>query len=185
MKLEIVMATDRVGGIGKDGRLPWPHCKEDMKRFQQLTKDVVCVMGSVTYQDILAAATERQRTLDDIKEHGILKGRESVVLSTTRTEFDGAVGMNSLRAVFNAYADTDKRVIVIGGEKLFIQSLTWASVVHVTVIDGQFACDRHFPMDVLTHGGFTLSVEKIKPSEFECDVYFATYTRNNPVTISL
>lgn len=185
MNVEMILAADRNGGIGKDGRLPWPHCKEDMKRFRELTKDAVVVMGRATHNDILEAAKERGKKEKQIKKDGILKGREAVVLSRTQKEFDGAVGMESLRAVFNKYVETDKRIVVIGGEKLFIQALTWANTVHVTVMDAVFSCDRHFPMHCLTHGGFTLSAEKITPTESTHDVYFATYTRNNPVAITL
>lgn len=185
MNVELMLAVDRQGGIGKDGRLPWPNCKEDMQRFMKLSKDTVCVMGRMTYHDIAAAAKERGKTDEEIAEHGILKGRESVVLSSTQTDFPGAVGMMALRNVFNKYVETDKRIVVIGGEKLFIQALTWANTIHVTVFDQQYACDRYFPVNVLQSGAFRMEAEKITLSELEHEAYFATYHRINPVAITL
>lgn len=184
MNVELILAVDRQGGIGKDGRLPWPHCKEDMKRFMSLSKDAVSVMGRMTYTDIAEAAKERGKTEEDIAKDGILKGREAIVLSSTVDEFAGAVGMKSLREVFNKYRETDKRIVVIGGEKLFIQALTWANVIHLTVFDKVFNCDRTFPVESLNPDAFVTTVEKITPEGFDCDAYFTTYTRRQPVIIT-
>lgn len=186
MNVELILATDRKGGIGKGGRLPWPHCKEDMQRFMKLSKDTICVMGRLTYADIAAAAKERGKTDEQIAEDGILKGRKSIVLSSQDIEFPGAVGMKSLRDAFNEYVDTDERLVVIGGEKLFIQALAWANTIHMTILDRVYECDRFFPITQFEVAGrYTMDVEKTSLSGFEHDAYFATYNRTNPVRITL
>lgn len=47
----IVVATTPLGGIGKNGKMPW-HNKEDMKRFVRLTKNQCVIMGRKTYESI-------------------------------------------------------------------------------------------------------------------------------------
>lgn len=49
MTLGLIVAFDNRFGIGRDGRLPWPHNREDMKRFADLTRDSVVVMGRKTW----------------------------------------------------------------------------------------------------------------------------------------
>lgn len=185
MNVEMIFAVDRNGGIGKDGRLPWPHCKADMKRFMDLTKDTICVMGRRTYNDIYAAAKEKKRSDKDIKKKGLLKGRECIVLSSTEDKFDGAVGMKTLRDVFNAYRFTDKRVVVIGGEKLFIQAATWANTVHVSVFENAYSCDRFLPLSAMLDRDFTTTDNATEHSqELGCNVYFLTLSRRDPLNYS-
>ena len=135
MKVELILAMDAGCGIGFEGRLPWPHCPKDMKRFQEITtgEDKIIVMGRHTHSDILAAQKERKRKNKDIKKNGVLKGRTSIVLSSTVDEFHGAVGMKTLRDVFNEYQFTDKTIVVIGGAKLFVEAMAWANTAHLTV----------------------------------------------------
>lgn len=39
-KVSLVVATDRKGGIGKDGTLPWPYLKKDLTHFRETTSDL-------------------------------------------------------------------------------------------------------------------------------------------------
>src|SRR5258705_10053020 len=43
-----IVAVDRNGAIGKDGRLPW-HYSADMKFFKETTTGHACVMGYNTW----------------------------------------------------------------------------------------------------------------------------------------
>lgn len=182
MNVEMILAVDRVGGMGKDGRLPWPHCKSDMKRFSEITKGAICVMGRLTYNDIAAAAIERGRTEEDIRENGILKGRTAVVLSSSQTEFIGATTNTSLRGVFNQYKDTPQRVIVIGGAALFIEASSCVNIIHVTAFDQTFKCDVFFPTKILESNEFAMSGEKVE-TDLDYTTYFLTYTRRRPINI--
>lgn len=185
MKVEIILAMDAGCGIGFEGRLPWPHCPKDMKRFQDITTSeddsTVIVMGRHTHSDILAAAKERKRKNKDIKKNGILKGRKSIVLSSTEDEFHGAVGMKSLRDVFNEYQFTDKRIIVIGGAKLFIEAMAWASVAHVTLIDKHFKCDRSLPANLFKDTEWVCTPnEKVELGD-DTNAYFVTFYRREHI----
>jgi dihydrofolate reductase len=50
--INAIFAADYNGGIGLDGRLPWPHNAEDMKRFQDLTTGHAVVMGRRTWDSL-------------------------------------------------------------------------------------------------------------------------------------
>lgn len=181
MKVELILAMDAGCGIGFEGRLPWPHCPTDMKRFQEITtgEDKIIVMGRHTHSDILAAQKERKRKNKDIKKNGVLKGRTSIVLSSTVDEFHGAAGMKTLRDVFNEYQFTDKTIVVIGGAKLFVEAMAWANTAHITVFDKQYKCDRSLPPNLFDDAWAYTPIEKVEVGN-DVNAYFITVERLEP-----
>lgn len=181
MKVELILAMDAGCGIGFEGRLPWPHCPRDMKRFQEITtgEDKIIVMGRHTHSDILAAQKERKRKNKDIKKNGVLKGRTSIVLSSTVDEFHGAVGMKTLRDVFNEYQFTDKTIVVIGGAKLFVEAMAWANTAHLTVFDKHYKCDRSLPPNLFDDAWAYTPIEKVEVGN-DVNAYFITCERLEP-----
>lgn len=183
--IEIIVAVDKDGGFGKDGKIPW-KCSDDMKHFKQISTDIgVCVMGKNTYLDMLAMQGKRSK--DDITEKGILPDRVSYVVSSTLTEEDapGATIVPDLRSVKNQYPG-ETRIAVIGGEKLFIQALSSCNVVHLTVIPKNYKCDRFFPVSFLADTNtFTTKVDgrcSIETKEVTIDdeqgqIAFITYSK--------
>lgn len=147
--LEIIVAVDPAGGFGKGGKIPWA-CKEDMKHFTNISKQCgVCVMGKNTYHDMVAMRGNKKDAKTKMEQKGVLPDRISYVISSSLKQEDvvGATVVPDLRSVLNKYRDTDQRIAVIGGEKLYIQALSTASVIHMTVLDQHYGCDRFFPID--------------------------------------
>lgn len=57
IKVKMILAQDAGLGIGYKGRLPWPHCKEDMRLFKMLTvgsgnNNNAVVMGYETWKSL-------------------------------------------------------------------------------------------------------------------------------------
>jgi dihydrofolate reductase len=53
-----IVAVDRKGAIGKDGKLPW-HYSADMKHFKETTMGHACVMGRRTWATLKKPLKER------------------------------------------------------------------------------------------------------------------------------
>lgn len=53
-----IVAVDRQGAIGKDGKLPW-HYSADMKHFKETTIGHACVMGRRTWLTLKKPLKER------------------------------------------------------------------------------------------------------------------------------
>ena len=51
MKITLIAAMDSMGGIGKNGAMPW-YCNEDLKHFKAYTDGKVCVMGRNTWDSL-------------------------------------------------------------------------------------------------------------------------------------
>ena len=152
--INIIVGVDESGGFGKDGKIPW-NMPEDLKHFKEVTKDSICIMGRRTYEDMV-----EMRNGKEIKG-SILPGRECYVLTRSENaDFIGAKVRSNLREVIESIKNTDKKIFVIGGDKLFIEALSWASKVHMTIVEGHHNCDRFFQVDYLNKRFRIDSVDK-------------------------
>jgi len=102
-------------------------------------------MGRRTYEDMIEMRKGKKIG------KSILPGRDCYVLSRNKNAaFKGATAKTGIRDVVESLKSTDKRTIfVIGGDKLFVEAISWASKVYLTVVEGHFECDRFFQVDYL------------------------------------
>ena len=172
--VSIVVATDDAGGIAKNGKMPWPshHFKNSTigsTKFDCTTAGGVCIMGRKTYESIAA----NRKGENSMLQTALLSGRESYVLSRD-PNFNpvGAMKGKGLRQVIENLPDNDLReIFVIGGEKLFVEALTWCNKVYVTAIKRKYECDRFFPAKYL------MKNYKIDSGEESDNMYFVNYIR--------
>ena len=127
-RIYLVAAVASNGIIGADGKLPW-HLPEDLKHFKSLTLGHPIIMGRKTWQSLGKA----------------LPGRENIVV-TRRAGYDapGAAVANSLEAAL-ALCAGEPVAFVIGGHRLFVESLPIASGLVLTEIHRDYEGDTSFP----------------------------------------
>ena len=197
--LSIIVAVDEECGFGKEGKIPW-NFSEDMKHFKEVTSGGICIMGRKTYEDMLEMVNKRHKqrisnenkkaiaeyeAIDKIGKEPtkkkaeliteILPGRKSfVVTSDDKFNAPGAEVVPSIRDAIHSLSEDDKReVFVIGGRRMFIEALTWATTIYMTVIKGEpYECDVFFPFKPLKKD-FTI----VKGTQ-NADMYFVTYQRS-------
>lgn len=137
MEISIIVACDKNWSIGKKGKLPWNHFKDDMRIFKDLTTSTQnpgVVMGRKTWESIPTI-------------HRPLCDRFNIVLSSTTDEIEGAVVAKNIESVMATAkkAGVDK-LWVIGGCKLYEDFMGIATEVYITKIDHTFEdCDVVFP----------------------------------------
>jgi dihydrofolate reductase len=144
MRVSAIAAIDRSGVIGKGGRMPW-HLPRDLKRFRTLTWGKPVVMGRNTFLSLDAP----------------LAGRLNIVLTSQRGEFalapapaPGCTVVPSLEAALAVAAEYLKttggdETMIIGGRRVFEESLARSDRVYLTVVEGDFQGDTFFPLDAL------------------------------------
>ena len=116
------------GVIGAEGRLPW-NLPEDLRRFKALTLGHPVLMGRKTWESLRRP----------------LPGRRNIVVTgTPGYAAPGAEVADSFAAALQLCA-RDQRVFVIGGERLFAESLRVASGMFLTEIARDFPGDARFP----------------------------------------
>ena len=127
-KVYLVAAVAANGVIGKDGGLPW-HLPEDLKHFKRLTLGHPVIMGRKTWESLGKALPARENI---------------VVTSRPGYEAPGAAVANSLEGAL-ALCAAEPVAFVIGGQRLFADSLPIAAGLVLTEIRRDFPGDTWFP----------------------------------------
>jgi dihydrofolate reductase len=128
-RIAFVVARDRRGVIGKDGRLPW-RLPDDMRHVRELTVGKPLIMGRRTFDSI-------GRPLPD---------RTTIVL--TRDEAFRCEGCLVARTPDEALAlaRDAPEVIIFGGAGVFADFLARADRIYLTEVDAEVdGGDTYFP----------------------------------------
>ena len=142
-RLSVVVARARNGVIGRDGGLPW-RLRSDLQRFKALTIGKPCLMGRATWESL------------PLKP---LPGRLNIVLTRdegwgedgqARTAMGQALVSRSLEEALEiareqATDDGVDEICVIGGARLYAETLPRARVLHITEVDAAPDGDTFFP----------------------------------------
>jgi dihydrofolate reductase len=127
-KIYLVAAVARNGVIGANGQLPW-RLPEDLKHFKRLTLGHPVIMGRRTWESL----------------PGALGGRDNIVVtSQIGYEAPGAAVANSLEGAL-ALCMGEPVAFVIGGSRLFKESLPVAAGLVMTEIHRDYEGDTWFP----------------------------------------
>ncbi|KHN73268.1 Putative dihydrofolate reductase [Toxocara canis] len=143
--INIIVAMDSRGGIGKNGDLPW-HIPEDLEYFYMTT------MKTVDPAKMNAVLMGRKVWESLPTEWRPLKGRLNVVLSRSMKEpKDGscvvARSFESAIELLNSMGDKIETIWDIGGSRPYDEGLRSDQLrkIYVTFIEGDFNADVFFP----------------------------------------
>ncbi len=131
-RLSILVAMARNRVIGQHNKLPW-HLPADLKHFKLLTMGHVIVMGRKTYESIGRP----------------LPGRTNIIITQQKNfAVPGATVVNSIEDALLACEQAnaaDSECFVIGGEKLYRQTIAMCQRMYITEIQRDFEGDTIFP----------------------------------------
>ncbi len=174
MKIEIIVAVDRHGGFGKDGKIPW-HYSKDLKHFKEVTADHYCVMGRKTYEDMLEMVLARGKKKKDITS--ILPNRVCFVVTSKKNfKAPGAVKVKSIQDAIGHIPDIveeEPKLFIIGGERMYKEGMKMADTLHITWVPGEYDCDKFFPIDAFVGN----SPFKLTSQQEDGELIFTTYER--------
>jgi dihydrofolate reductase len=129
--INIIVATDMNGGIGKDNKLLC-RLKDDMKHFKEVTEGHIVVMGRKTFMSI----------------GNKLPNRTNIILTRGKTSSIGEelLLINNIEEVLKynmMYPSVP--IFIIGGAEIYKQFLPYASRIYLTRILHEFEADTFFP----------------------------------------
>jgi dihydrofolate reductase len=131
MGFSIIAAVSENNVIGKNGELPWPKIKEDMKRFRKITGGKVVMMGRKTFESIGKP----------------LPSRTNIVISSDKRYKPG--GVITVQSVIEARFATyglKSECFVIGGERVYEEMLDFCDKMYLTHLEKRYEGDRRFPI---------------------------------------
>ena len=130
--MKAIFAIDSAGGMGKDGKLPWPRMQGDLAHFARLTTGGTVIMGRGTYESSDMPCP--------------LPNRKNVVLSKTLPRVKPGMALCRSVADLEAYgADA----WVIGGAGVLRELWPRITEAYVTLVHGEFAADAVFDQSLL------------------------------------
>ena len=134
MKIHLIWAQDKNGGIGKNRKLPW-HIPGDLKNFKKLTLNSTIIMGRKTWESL------------PVKP---LPERRNVVLSSN--SIADVESYNSIeKCIERLYKDDVKQLFVIGGAQIFQHFIYQSDELHITLVNEERdGIDTYFPFSILT-----------------------------------
>jgi len=124
--MKAIFACDETGGIGKDGKMPWPHISTDLKRFKQLTEHGIVVMGRGTWE-----STDMPTPLPK---------RRNVVISS-RDDLD--LPNDVIHMYDTSMLHATPTAWIIGGAGLINSVFDDLDYIFLTRVPGDYDCDTH------------------------------------------
>ncbi|MGH9928081.1 MAG: dihydrofolate reductase [Pyrinomonadaceae bacterium] len=150
-----IVAVDRNGAIGKDGKLPW-HYSADMKFFKETTTGNAVVMGHNTWRSLKNPLPNRLNIV--LSRQSEIEPQNSVLV------------LRNLESVLSTAKDFKTDLFVIGGEQVYRSFLPYIDKWIVTevplTIEG---ADAFVPLDYLK--GFELTNSKKIDEELTVSFY--------------
>jgi dihydrofolate reductase len=129
MQIEMIVAVAENGVIGHDGKMPW-RLSTDLKRFKKITMGLPIIMGRHTWESL----------------PGVLPGRLNIIITSTKLQLpEGAHVVNSPEAALEASKEMGaKRVMIIGGGKVYKAFEAQAHILHLTKVHAAPKGDTYF-----------------------------------------
>jgi dihydrofolate reductase len=157
--IRLIAAMDSERGIATDSGIPW-QLPGDKAYFREKTATGVILMGRATYDEFAAPLHER----------------ENFVLTSHSTP---------LRSGFRAIGSLDQLVIerpgedvwVIGGARVYVETLDEADELLLTQVVGDFHCTKFFPT---YRTEFRLAIEGDERQDRDISYRFETWQRLAP-----
>jgi dihydrofolate reductase len=125
----IVVAMGQNNEIGADNQLLW-HLPKDLKHFKEITTGHPIIMGRKTYESIGKA----------------LPNRTNIVVSRKKDWFEeGILIVGSVKEALKFAKKIDEEVFIIGGGKIYEQTIDLVDRLAVTQVDATLTADVFFP----------------------------------------
>ncbi len=132
MKTILIAAVDQNLALGVSGNLLF-KIPEDLKLFKRLTIGHIVLMGRKTFESLGCKP---------------LPDRVNIVISTTKKYDDGVITFERLTAAveYSKHSFPDKDLYVVGGGRVYEESLKYADEVILTRYDRAYEdVDTYFP----------------------------------------
>ena len=167
MEIILIAAVDQNLAIGKNGGIPW-DIKEDLKFFREKTKNSAIIMGRATFDSIGRP----------------LPNRQNIVISSSMPHQKGIEVVRSLEEGmaaaenWNKENELDDEVVLIGGGRVFEESILIVNKLVLTRVDCEIAGDIFYPDIDLTDWTMISDESHTKDADNEYNFKIETYLKN-------
>lgn len=132
-----IFATDLDGGMGQQGRMPWPRLRDDLRNFRRLTLNNYVLMGSKTW-----TSTDMQAPLP--MRHNIVWSRNHSLLPNVTDQIIQFSGEPEVCLENFSNQMNVSEIWVIGGAQTLRSWMPLVKTVWHTEIHRRWDCDTSF-----------------------------------------
>jgi dihydrofolate reductase len=153
-RISIVVAMDRNGVIGKDGKVPW-DLPGDRRNFYRLTRHKPIVMGRRTWESLpVPALPDRHNIVLSRDAHATIWRFGERILAANGGSGGWEESSGTTFTIFESWEEVlanaahlrdDETIMVIGGAEVYALALPAAGRVYLTLVDGEYDGDTYFP----------------------------------------
>ncbi|MEC8622878.1 MAG: dihydrofolate reductase [Pseudomonadota bacterium] len=133
LKVSLIVAIAENDVIGRDNSLPW-QLSEDLKNFKRITMGKPMIMGRKTFESLGAPLPGRPHIVLTRDQDYRVPGHE------TAQNFEQALVVASKETSLQ-----DGEIMVIGGERVFREALSFANRLYLTEVHMTVDGDVKFP----------------------------------------
>ena len=158
MKIHLIWAQDKNGGIGYKGQLPW-HIPEDLQNFKKLTLNSTILMGRKTWESLPIKPLPKRRNIVLTRKKNLeVESYQSIDECLTKLTND------------NIY-----ELFIIGGSTIYNSFIDKAEQLHITLIDEKTKhIDTIFPLNI---DQLEKKFEKIKENKLTKNVTYSNWCK--------
>src|SRR3989338_5923686 len=144
MKKPIISLIAAIGEnreLGKNNKLLW-NIPEDMKRFRELTRGHVVIMGRKTYESIGRPLPNRINIIvTRDKKFGEHVSINQLIGTFVAHSLEGAIKRAKPLTTNYKLLTTSDEVFIIGGGQIYEQGIKYADKLYLTIVKGEFEAD--------------------------------------------
>jgi len=138
--LHIVVAISSNRVIGKEGGIPW-YLPEDLRMFKKLTLNHPVLMGRKTFFSIIS---QLGKPLP--KRYNLVLTKDKNVKNDLDRDYPEVEVFSCFEeAIIWAKKEGFQKIFVVGGEKIYRESLPSCEEIFLTEVDANFDGDTFFP----------------------------------------
>lgn len=159
--ISLLVAMDQKRTIGKNNDLPW-HLPADLAYFKRVTMGHPIVMGRKTHESIGRA----------------LPGRPNIIITRDKNySAQGCRVIHSIEEIKGIEEKMEDEIFVIGGGQIFKETVQFADLLYITLIEKTFEGDTFFPEINKAEWELVLKEKGIKDERNPYDYFFLIYRR--------
>jgi len=133
-EINVILAVDKLFGIGLNGKLPW-NIKDELNIFKEKTFDSIVIMGRKTIE-----------CLPKLKNR-IIFGVSNKYIELMNDHYKDIRFFSSFEEAFEEAKALNKKIFVAGGSKLYnyvFEKYKPQIKVHISFINEEHECDAYF-----------------------------------------
>lgn len=164
-EINVIVAIDKLFGIGLDGKLPW-KIKEELNIFKEKTKDSIIIMGRKTIEHL--------PYLKDRIIYGLTKNFK--FLFENCKDINDLFFYNSFEEAYEIAKNSNKKLFVAGGSQIYdyvFKNYKSQIKLHISFINEEYKCDSFFDKNNLED--FYITNETVFDNFRHCEMKYVKY----------